>query len=207
MEITVYNMQGKESGKMDLPNIFDVKSSNTLLHEIVTGYLANQRAGTHSTKTRAEVKGGGIKPWRQKGTGRARAGSIRSPLWRKGGIIFGPEPRDYYQNIPRKKKKLSLLMALSEKAKGKNVIVVDSVSIDKPKTKNVVQILENLKIQGQKVLLIVDKLEEKLKIASRNIQGLLVEEYSTINTYQVLWVNKVVITSEAVKKLEEKGNK
>lgn len=205
MEVAVYDITGKETGKMNLPELFETKVSPTLLHEIVIGYLANQRAGTHNTKTRSEVKGGGAKPWRQKGTGRARSGTARSPLWRKGGVIFGPKPRDYNQDIPRKKRQKALKMALSNKTKDGSLIVVDDVSINELKTKNVVQILKSLKVSNDKVLMITDKTEAKLKIAGRNIQDLCIEEAKHLNTYAVLWADKVVITSGAVNALS--GNK
>jgi large subunit ribosomal protein L4 len=202
METTVYNLQGQETGKINLPAIFETKVSPALLHEVVTGYLANQRAGTHSTKTRAEVSGGSKKPWKQKGTGNARAGSIRSPLWRKGGIAFGPKPRDYSQGLTQQKRRRSLEMALTIKAQENSILVVDGVAVSEPKTKKMVEILKNLKVGSGNVLLVVDKIEKNLKIASRNIEGLVIIESNNLNAYQVLWAKKIVLTQATVEKLK-----
>src|SRR3989339_306276 len=198
METAVFNVKGQESGKIDLPNVFETKVSPALLHEIVVGYLANQRAGTHNTKTRGEVSGGGRKPWKEKGTGIARSGSNRSPLWRKGGIIFGPRPHGYYQNIPQQKRQRALSMALAQKAKQGNLLVVDTLTVDAPKTKKVAEIITNLKLQDSTVLLVVDKVDSNLKTASRNIHGIVCAEPKDLNAYQVLWANKVVFTSAAL---------
>ncbi|OGS37133.1 MAG: 50S ribosomal protein L4 [Elusimicrobia bacterium RIFOXYB2_FULL_49_7] len=202
METTVYNVQGKESGKVELPALFETKVSAALLHEVVTGYLANQRQGTHKTKSRGEVSGGGHKPWREKGTGNARAGSTRSPLWRKGGIIFGPRPRDYYQRLPQQKRELSLHMALTERMKEGSFIVVDSVAVKEPKTKNMAEILKNLKVQNNSLLLVLDKADAALKRASKNIPELVIAEVKNLNAYQVLWAKKIVCTVAAIEKLK-----
>ncbi|MCB4792627.1 MAG: 50S ribosomal protein L4 [Elusimicrobia bacterium] len=204
METAVFDIEGKETKKVELPNIFETKMSSNLLHEVVKGYLANQRAGTHSTKTRGEVSGGGTKPWRQKGTGRARSGSIRSPLWRKGGIIFGPKPHSYYQNLSQKKRRLALGIAFAEKLKGNNLVVLNSISVAEPKTKKVFKILADLKLTGKKILLVVDKVDPKLKTAGRNIEDLVIEEYRNLNAYQVLWADKMVIVESALENIKEK---
>jgi large subunit ribosomal protein L4 len=199
METTVYNAQGKEAGKIDLPSVFETKISKALLHEVVVGYLANQRSGTHSTKTRGEVSGGAHKPWKQKGTGNARAGSIRSPLWRKGGIIFGPKPRSYVQGLSQQKRQLSLQMALASKAQDGNIMVLDGFSIAEPKTKNVYEILKNLNVtEAKNLLLVVDKTNANIKTAARNIDGLVVAEAKNLNTYQVMWATKVLLTKASV---------
>ena len=206
MNTSIYNISGKEKGKIELPAYFETKVSPSLLHQVVVGYQANQRSGTHSTKTRGEVSGGGAKPWKQKGTGNARAGSNRSPLWRKGGIIFGPRPKDYSQKISKQKRNLALKMALSTKLQGNGIIVLDSLKIEEAKTKKVAEILKNLKINGSKVLLVLEKAEEKLRLASRNIQGLVIKEAKSINAYEVMWADKMLFTEgaiEALKKIEE----
>jgi large subunit ribosomal protein L4 len=205
METTVYNVQGKEVGKMDLPSLFETKVSQSLLHEVVTGYLANQRSGTHSTKTRGEVSGGGCKPYKQKGTGNARRGSNRSPLMRKGGIIFGPTPHGYRHDISQSKRSLALWMALSAKTKEGSLIVVDDLVIEEPKTKKIIEILKNLKAENGNVLFVAEKINPKVKIAASNVQGLLLEQAASLNTYEVLWSKRIVITSGAIEKLKNRS--
>ncbi|MFH1368577.1 MAG: 50S ribosomal protein L4 [Elusimicrobiota bacterium] len=205
METNVLNLQGKETGKISLPAVFETKVSPALLHEVATAFLANQRQGTHSTKTRAEVSGGGKKPWRQKGTGNARSGSNRSPLWRKGGITFGPKPHGYHNDISRQKRQSALKMALSAKAANGSVMVIEDISISEPKTKKVTEILGKLKLSGEKILLISEKADKNLKIASRNIPDLVLSNAKDINMYQVMWAMKIVLTQEAVKQLGEIG--
>jgi len=202
METTVYNLQGQETGKINLPPVFETKVSPALLHEVINGYLANQRSGTHSVKTRAEVSGGGKKPWKEKGTGNARAGSNRSPLWRKGGIIFGPKPRDYSQNISQQKRRKSLEMALALKAKGNAVVVIDGMAVSEPKTKKIVEILKNLKVSGGNIVLAVEKTDTNLKLASRNVPGLIVIEARSLNAYQVMWAKKIIFTQGAIGQLK-----
>ncbi|MDR1926578.1 MAG: 50S ribosomal protein L4 [Endomicrobium sp.] len=203
METIVYNVKGQEKGKMELPVFFNVEISGVLLHEITTAYLNNQRAGTHKTKTRGEVSFSGAKPWKQKGTGSARAGQRNSPLWRKGGIIFGPQPRDYYTKISKQKKKLSLSMALSVQFQKGNVIVVDVIKVDEVKTKKVAELLKNLKIENRKVVFIISN-DVNFKIASRNIKNVVVENFNNINAYQVLWADKLVITPEAIDSIKKR---
>jgi large subunit ribosomal protein L4 len=202
METTVYNLQGKETGKINLPAVFETKVSPALLHEVVTGYLANQRYGTQSTKTRAEVSGGGRKPWKEKGTGNARAGSNRSPLWRKGGIVFGPKPRDYSQNIPQQKRRKSLAMALALTAKENRIVIVDNVAVSEPKTKKVVEILKNLNVGSEKIVLAVEKIDQTLKLAGRNVPGLVLVEAKNLNAYQVMWAKKLIFTQGAIDKMK-----
>lgn len=203
METTLYDLKGQETGKVTLPGIFDVRISPALLHEVITGYLANQRAGTHKTKTRGEVSGGGSKPYKQKGTGNARRGSNRSPLMRKGGIIFGPRPHSYTQNLSQQKRRLSLEMALASKAKDGNLLMVDGFSVSEPKTKKVVEILKNLKLEGKQVLVVSDRFDTAAKTASRNIPDLALVPASSINSYLVLWADKVVLTRAALEILEK----
>ena len=167
-------------------------------------YNANQRRGTASTKTRANVSGGGKKPWKQKGTGNARSGSNRSPLWRKGGIIFGPRPHGFYQSMPAQKKQIALKMALSVKAASGNLIVLDGITLEGPKTKSVSAILKKLKLEDKKILIVVDKVEKNLKLASKNIQDLVISNVASLNMYQVLWAKKLVMTSAAIEQLKGK---
>lgn len=202
MEAIIYNQQGQETGKINLPSVFETKVSESLIHEIVTGYLANQRSGTHNTKTRAEVSGGGRKPWKQKGTGNARAGSIRSPLWRKGGIIFGPKPRDYSKSIPQKKRQIGLKMALSVKAGAGDLIVIENAVVSEPKTKKIAEILKNLKIENENILLVTDKIDANLKLAARNVRELDVAEAKNLNIYQVMKAKKIVFTSAAIEQFK-----
>lgn len=205
METSILNAQGQEKGKLTLPAVFETKVSPALLHEVSTAFLANQRSGTHSTKTRGEVSGGGKKPWRQKGTGNARSGSNRSPLWRKGGIIFGPKPHGYYSGVPQQKRQNALKMALSSKAASGDLIVMDGITVADQKTKHVAEMLKKLKIDGQNILLVVDKIEKNLKLAGRNIPGLVIMGVNNINSYQVLWAKKLVMTSAAIEKLKGAG--
>lgn len=199
MEANIYNTNGEKTGKMNLPeNIFGAKINIPLMHEVVKWYLANSRQGTHSAKTRAEVSGSGKKPWKQKGTGRARAGSIRSPLWRHGGVIFAKKPREFSYSMPKKKIRIALLSALSSKAKDGDIMVLDELKIDKPKTKLISQIIKNLKIKNR--VLLVAKRDKTLNLASRNIENLFLHDVSDLTTHNVLNVDKIVFTKESIDK-------
>jgi large subunit ribosomal protein L4 len=201
--VCIYNAKGQEKGEMELPAFFNMEVSPALLHEITTAYLNNQRSGTHKTKTRGEVSFSGAKPWKQKGTGNARAGQRNSPLWRKGGIIFGPQPRDYYTKMSKQKRKLSLSMALSAQLQNGNVIVLDSVNLDEARTKKVAELLKNLKLEGKKVVFAVSH-NADFRLAARNIKNVVVENIKNINAYQVLWADKLVLTPEAVDSIKER---
>jgi len=203
IEVCIYNAKGQEKGEMELPAFFNTEVSPALLHEITTAYLNNQRAGTHKTKTRGEVSFSGAKPWKQKGTGNARAGQRNSPLWRKGGIIFGPQPRDYYTKMSKQKRKLSLSMALSSQLQNGNIIVLDSVNLDEARTKKVAELLKNLKLEGKKVVFAVSH-DADFRLAARNIKNVVVENVKNINAYQVLWADKLVLTPEAVDSIKER---
>ncbi|MCA6085700.1 50S ribosomal protein L4 [Candidatus Endomicrobiellum agilis] len=203
METTVYDAKGDEKGKIELPFFFDVKVSSALLHEITTAYLNNQRTGTHKTKTRGEVSFSGAKPWKQKGTGNARAGQKNSPLWRKGGIIFGPQPRDYYTKMSKQKKRLSLSMAFSAQLQNGNIIVVDSIKVSEVKTKKVAELIKNLKVENKKVVFAIPD-DADFKKAARNIKNVVIENIKNINAYQVLWADKLIITPEAVNLIKER---
>ena len=199
MEIDVINIKGEKIGSATLPeNIFNAKINLPLMHEVVNWYLANWRQGTHSAKTRAEVSGSGKKPWKQKGTGRARAGSIRSPLWRHGGVIFAKKPREFSYPMPKKKVRLSLLSALSSKAKDNSIMVLDELKLDTPKTKKVAEIIKNLKIKGK--VLLVSKRDKTLNLASRNIANLFLHDVTDLTTYDVLNADKILFTKESIER-------
>lgn len=209
METSVFNVKGKATRSMDLSaGIFDVAMNKDIMYEVIRAYRASLRAGTASTKTRAEVRGGGKKPWRQKGTGRARAGSIRSPLWRKGGVIFGPRPRSYTIPLPRKKVFTASVQALSDQFKNGNVIIVDLDNIftgeEKPKTQKVIAMLNSLNIYGKNLLLIVHDLDKKCILALRNIRNCNIIHVNQVHAYAVLDCHKVLITEQAVLFLQKR---
>jgi large subunit ribosomal protein L4 len=204
MDTIVYSIDGKETGRYELPEFFNTEVKTALLHEITTGYLANLRSGTHATKTRGEVSFSGAKPWKQKGTGNARAGQRNSPLWRKGGIVFGPQPRDYYQKMPKQKRKLALSMAFSNLAKENNLVLVDLIKFEEAKTKNVASFLKNVKVDGKKVIIALAKKDEVIKTAAKNIKNVVVEQIANLNAYQVMWADKIVTTPEAIDSIKEK---
>ena len=201
-EVNLYNSKGESVGKVQFTDaIFGGKVNRTLLHEAMVMYMANTRQGTACTKTKGEVSGGGAKPWKQKGTGRARAGSIRSPLWRHGGTIFGPRPRDYKYSMPDKKKKMALKSALKAKLQDQKVIVLDSLEISEPKTRVIDKIFTKLNAKT-KTLLVVKNIDEKLKRSSRNVPYLKVSSAGVLNAYDVLNCDELVIVREAIELLE-----
>jgi len=204
MDTIVYSIDGKEKGRYELPAFFNTEVKAALLHEITTGYLANLRSGTHATKTRGEVSFSGAKPWKQKGTGNARAGQRNSPLWRKGGIVFGPQPRDYYQKMPKQKRKLALSMAFSNLVKEDNLVLVDLIKFEEAKTKNVASFLKNVKVDGKKVIIALAKKDDIIKTAAKNIKNVVVEQIANLNAYQVMWADKIVTTPEAIDSIKEK---
>ena len=200
--VSVYNTEGKEVEKLELnDSIFGVEINEGIVHKAVVAQLANKRQGTQSALTRSEVRGGGRKPWRQKGTGHARQGSIRAPQWTGGGVVFAPKPRDYSQKINRKEKQLALFSALTAKVNDNKFIVVDDLSMDAPKTKAFVQILENLK--ANKALVVTEGAIENVILSARNIPGVDTEDRVAINVYDILKHDTVVITKDAVKAIEE----
>ena len=202
-KVALYDITGSQIGDVELSDdIFGVKVNTHVMYEAVKNYLANQRQGTQSAKTRGEVRGGGRKPWRQKGTGRARQGSIRAPQWIGGGVVFAPKPRDYSYKLPKKIKRLALKSALSSKVRDNEIIVVDSLVLDKPKTKDMVKILSNLKA-GKKTLVVIPERDENVILASRNIPGVKTAYVNTINVYDILNCDYFLITKDAVNKVEE----
>jgi large subunit ribosomal protein L4 len=201
--VALYNISGKQVGEIELnENIFGTNVNVEAMHQVVKMYLANQRQGTQSALTRAEVSGGGIKPWRQKGTGRARHGSIRSPQWRHGGTVFAPKPRSYRYTVPKKIKRIAMQSALSSKVNSSSIVVLDELNFDAPKTKQVVSMLENLKVDTKTLIVTADSNENVVKSA-RNIEGVKTAHVNTLNVYDILNCDKFIITAEAVKKVEE----
>ena len=202
-KIDVYDMQGKKVSNIELKEeVFGIKPNEKVVHLALVNYMANQRQGTASTKTRAEVSGGGKKPWKQKGTGRARQGSIRAPQWFKGGIALGPKPRDYRYTINKKERRLAIKSLLSSKVLENNLVVVDKMELKEIKTKNMVKILENLKIEG-KTLMVLPEKNENVQASARNIEGVKTGLVNTINVYDLLKYNKLILTVDSVKALEE----
>ncbi|MDN5331551.1 MAG: large subunit ribosomal protein [Tepidanaerobacteraceae bacterium] len=202
-KVALYNMQGQQIGEVELSDsVFGVEVKPEVMHQVVVNYLANQRVGTASTKTRGEVRGGGRKPWRQKGTGRARHGSIRSPLWRKGGIVFGPKPRSYKYTLPKKLKRLALKSALSAKVRDNEIIVVDKLTMDVPKTKEMVKVLTNLNA-NTKSLIVLESPDINVVKSARNIPGVTTTTANTLNVYDILNHEKLIMTMDAVKRVEE----
>jgi len=201
--VNVYNIKGEEVGKMDLSDaVFGIKPNAVAMHSVVVNYLANQRQGTQSTKTRAEVSGGGKKPWRQKGTGRARQGSTRAPHWRHGGVTFGPKPRDYRYSLNKKLKRLAMKSALSSKVADGSIIVLDCLPMEEIKTKTMVNILAAIGF-GKKALLVMPEIDQNVLLSARNIAGVKPTVTGEINVYDILNNNQMIIVKAAIEKLEE----
>ena len=202
-KVDVYNMQGKKVSDVELSEaVFGIEPNENIVHSALVNYLANQRQGTQSTKTRAEVSGGGRKPWRQKGTGRARQGSIRAPQWIKGGIALGPKPRKYTYKINKKEKRLAIKSVLSSKVLENQLVVIDELPFKDIKTKQMVSALEKNKVEGKTLIMLPEK-NEAVQKSARNIEGVKTTLVNTINVYDLLKYNKLVITLDTVKKLEE----
>lgn len=202
-KVKVFNMEGKAVSDIELSDsIFGIEPNKVVMHMAVVNYLANQRQGTQSTLTRSEVRGGGRKPWRQKGTGRARQGSIRAPQWRHGGVALGPKPRDYSYSINKKVKRLALKSALSSKVKLDNLIVLDELSLNEYKTKKIIEMLANLGV-NEKTLIITLEPNNLIKKSAANITGVATTLVNTINVYDILNHEKIIIVKDAVEKIEE----
>lgn len=203
-KVTVFDVQGNEVGELELSEeVFGVPVNEALLHQAVVRHLANQRQGTVATKTRGDVSGGGRKPWRQKGTGRARHGSIRSPIWVGGGVTFGPQPRDYRQRLPKKARRAALRSALSGKVAAGQFVVVDQLAFDQPKTKEMVSILANLNARDDKALVVTEDVDRNVVLSARNIPGVGTSRAGDLNVYDVLVHGKLIVTKDAVSKIEE----
>jgi large subunit ribosomal protein L4 len=201
--VAVYNKQGANVGEITLSDaIFAAEVNKGLLHEYVQMYLANQRQGTHDTKTRSEVSGGGKKPWRQKGTGRARQGSTRAPHWRHGGVAFGPHPREYGWTMPKKARRVALRSALSAKLAAGDIVILDSFDLEAPKTKEVVNLLKAFDV-SKKAFIVTAETNLNVYKSARNIPGVSAEAARNINPYSVLNGGKLFITKDAVAKIEE----
>lgn len=203
LALDILDHSGKVVGSVELSKeIFGVKPNKNLLAQAVRTYLANQRQGNADTKGRGEIRGGGRKPWRQKGTGRARIGSIRAPHWRGGGVIFGPNPKDYSLELPKKMRRAALISALSSQFAEKNILVVKDIEFKEAKTKEAFGLLKNLQLTG-KTLIITSQVKDKEKLAFRNIENSNLSQVNNLNTYQVLDQKKLLFTKEAVEKLPE----
>lgn len=202
-KVDVYDIAGKKVDTVELKDeIFGIEPNEAVVHSVLVNYLANQRQGTQSTKTRAEVSGGGKKPWRQKGTGRARQGSIRAPHWIKGGIALGPKPRSYNYKVNKKERRLAVKSVLSSKILENEIVVVDKIELNEIKTKSMVNVLNNLKVEG-KVLIVLPEKNDNVQLSSRNIEGVKTSLVSAINAYELLNYSKLILTVDAVKKIEE----
>ena len=202
-KIDVYNINGKKVKELELNEaVFGIEPNEAVVHSVLVNFLANQRQGTQSTKTRSEVSGGGRKPWRQKGTGRARQGSIRAPQWIKGGIALGPKPRSYKYTVNKKERQLAVKSVLSSKVLENELVVVDSLPLNDIKTKEMVKALSNLKVEGKALIMLPEK-NEKVQKSARNIEGVKTTLVGTINVYDLLKYNKLVVTLDTIKKLEE----
>ena len=202
-KIDVYNIEGKKVSDIELADsVFGIEPNEKIVHSVLVNYMANQRQGTSNTKTRAEVSGGGRKPWKQKGTGRARQGSIRAPQWIKGGIALGPKPRTYRYRVNKKERRLAIRSLLSSKVLENKLVVVDSLSFDDIKTKNMVNVLNNLKVSG-KTLVVLPEKNENVQKSARNIEGVKTSLVNTMNVYDLLKYNTLVITLDTIKKIEE----
>lgn len=203
-KLELLNVNGEKVKDIKLnDNVFGIEPNDVVLKDALVLYMASTRQGTHSTKTRAEVSGGGRKPWRQKGTGNARQGSIRAVQWRKGGIAFGPKPRDYSKKQNKKVRRLALLSALSYKAADKELLVIEDIKFETNKTKEMINLLNKFEIANSKVLLVVDELDDNVCLASRNLGNVKIVLPTEVNTYDVVNSDKMVMTEASLKKLEE----
>ncbi len=203
-KVTLYNVAGQAAGEIELNDgVFGVEYNEAVIHQAVVRQMANERLGTHATKTRGLVRGGGKKPWKQKGTGRARVGSIRSPLWVGGGTIFGPTPRSHAKDMPRKARQLAVKSALSEKLRANELVVLDAINFDAPKTKEVVKLLAAFKADGKALIVDGGTAAENTVLSARNLPGVKAYAPSGLNIYDLVHYTKLFLTQDAVKKIEE----
>ncbi|MCE5235298.1 MAG: 50S ribosomal protein L4 [Clostridiaceae bacterium] len=204
-KVALYNITGKAVGEVELSEeVFGIEVNAAAMHMAVKAYLANQRQGTQSALTRSEVRGGGIKPWKQKGTGRARQGSIRAPQWKHGGVVFAPKPRDYRMSINRKVKRLALKSALTSKVNDQNIIVFDALDLSAAKTKEMVKVLNA--VNASRALVVLPGKNETVERAAHNIQGVKTTLVGTLNTYEVLKYETLILTKDSLAKIEEVYN-
>ena len=202
-KVDVYDLKGKKVSDIELADsVFGIEPNENIVHSVLVNYLANQRQGTQSTKTRAEVSGGGKKPWRQKGTGRARQGSTRSPQWIKGGIALGPKPRSYKYTVNKKERRLAIKSILSSKVLEKELTVVDKLEVKEIKTKTMAKALVDLKVEG-KTLIVVPEVNKNVLMSARNIEGVKTITANNINVFDLLKYNNLILSVDTVKKLEE----
>ncbi|AIC92655.1 MULTISPECIES: 50S ribosomal protein L4 [Shouchella] len=202
-KVTVFNQTGSQVGDIELADaVFGIEPNNSVLHDAVIMQQASLRQGTHKTKGRSEVRGGGRKPWRQKGTGRARQGSIRSPQWVGGGVVFGPTPRSYSYKLPKKVRRLALKSALSSKVQGSELVVLDTLSFEEIKTKSMKEVLASLSVES-KALVVTADYNENVALSARNLPGVTFLTADSVNVLDLLKHDKVVITKDAVEKVEE----
>ncbi len=205
--LPVHDQQGKEIAQLELDaKVFDGKVKSGLLYQAVLGFNANQRLALAATKTRGEVSGGGRKPWKQKGTGRARVGSIRSPLWRHGGVVFGPHPRDYSYSLSQRTRLEALKSSINARLQDNGILVVEDIKLDNPKTKGLAKVLTGLKA-GKNTLLLLDAIDKNMKLASNNISGLVTELARNVNAYQVLRAHKIIVNKKGFMQLAERLKK
>lgn len=203
-KVTLYNTAGAAAGEIELnDSVFGVEYNEAVIHQAVVRQMANERLGTHATKTRGLVRGGGRKPWKQKGTGRARVGSIRSPLWVGGGTVFGPTPRSHAKDMTRKARQLAVKSALSEKLRANELIVVDAINFDAPKTKEAVKFLAAFNVDGKTLIVDGGTASENTVLSARNIPGVKAYAPSGLNIYDIVHYTKLFLTQDAVKKIEE----
>ena len=201
--VAVVDMKGTKVDEINLSDsIFGIEPNAAVMHELVVNYLANQRQGTQSTLTRSEVRGGGRKPWRQKGTGHARQGSIRAPQWRKGGVVFAPKPRDYSYTVNKKVRRLAMKSAFSSKAQDNDIIVIDSITLDDYKTKTIVKMLSDIGSE-KKALIVLPTVDKKVIKSASNIPGVKTAQVNELNVYNILNADKLIIVKDAVSKIEE----
>ena len=204
-EFDVYSTEGQKVGSVKLnAKIFNGKVNKTLMHDAVKMHLANQRLGAASTKNRSEVAGGGKKPWKQKGTGRARAGSIRSPLFKGGGVIFGPRPKDYSYSMPKKAKKGALISAINAKMNNDEILFIEDIKLDNIKTKNFVTIFKKLKMDKKKLLVVVNELDKSTVLSARNIKNICLKAADNFNMYDVLLAERLIITKSSLEKINKR---
>ncbi|MDL2225157.1 50S ribosomal protein L4 [Eubacteriales bacterium OttesenSCG-928-M02] len=202
-KVPIVKMDGKKAGEMELSDaIFGITPNQHAIHQVITAQLANRRQGTQSTLTRAEVRGGGIKPWRQKGTGRARHGSIRNPQWRSGGVVFAPKPRSYRQSVNKKVRRLAMFSVLSQKVMDGELIILDSIGFDAPKTKEMAKVLTAIKAD-EKTLLVLSDPNENVELSARNIPYVKTTLTGTLNVYDILNARRMVMTKDAAEKVVE----
>ncbi len=201
-KVKLYNLEGSQVGDFELnSNVFEFPVNEAAMQQVIVAIQGNKRQGTQSAKTRAEVRGGGIKPWRQKGTGRARQGSIRSPQWFKGGIVFAPKPRSYRTSIPKSMRLVAMKSALSSKVVDNNLMVVDNLTMDAPRTKTIVAMLKNM--EAKKALIVTAESDLNAYKSARNIEGVSIIPCNNINVYDIIKYEKLILTADAAKKLEE----